>query len=187
MWGICALRHSLISKEIEVQKDNPAGALVTLLCLTVFGAVFVIYTTRYLPDTVATHFGAGNQANGWMSRDGYLLFTLSFMIGIPALVSYCVGTLPRKFPHRTNVPHRDYWLGAERREDSLQYLSAHGKRLGGLIVMMMVGMHYVILQAHQTRPPMLRLSSFTSILIGFSVALVWWIVRLYRRFARPSN
>jgi hypothetical protein len=37
-----------------VQRDNSAGALVALVCLTVFAAVFVIYTTRYLPDTVAT-------------------------------------------------------------------------------------------------------------------------------------
>ena len=134
-----------------MQRDNPAGALVTLLCLTVFAAVFVIYTTRYLPDTVATHFGADNQANGWMSRNGYRFFILSFMIGISAFVSFVVGTLPRKFPQWTNVPNRDYWLAPARREESLRYLSAHGKRLGCLIIMMMLGMHYVILsQFHKT-------------------------------------
>ena len=167
-----------------MQRDNPAGALVALVCLTVFAAVFVIYTTRYLPETVATHFGAHNQANGWMSRNGYLFFILSFMIGISAFVSFVVGTLPRKFPQWTNVPNRDYWLSAARRDDSLNYLNAHGKRLGCLIVMMMLGMHYVILKANHMRPPTLPLSTFTSILIGFSLALVWWIVRLYRRFPK---
>ena len=58
-----------------MQRDNSAGALAALICLTVFAVVFVIYTTRYLPDTVATHFGADNQANGWMSRDGYLFLS----------------------------------------------------------------------------------------------------------------
>ena len=57
-----------------MQRDNSAGALVALLCLTVFAAVFVIYTTRYLPDAIATHFG-DNQANGWMSRDDYLFLS----------------------------------------------------------------------------------------------------------------
>jgi uncharacterized membrane protein len=170
-----------------VQRDNPAGALVTLICLTVFAAVFVIYTTRYLPDTVATHFGTDNQANGWMSRNGYLLFILGFMIGISAFVSFVVGTLPRKFPQWTNVPNRDYWLAAERRDESLRYLNAHGKRLGYLIVMMMLGMHYVILKANYNQPPRLPLSTFSPILVGFSVALVWWVIRLFRRFPKQKT
>ena len=170
-----------------MQRDNPAGALVALICLTVFASVFVIYTTRYLPETVATHFGGDNLANGWMSRNFYLLFTLSFMIGISCLVSFVAGTLPRKFPQWTNVPNRDYWLAAERREESLRYLNAHGKRLGCLIVMMMLGMHYTILIANHMRPPMLPVSTFSSVLFGFVLALIWWIVRLYRRFPMPKH
>ena len=167
-----------------MQRDNSAGALVALVCLTVFAAVFVIYTTRYLPDTVATHFGADNQADGWMSRDGYRFFILSFMIGISAFVSFVVGTLPRKFPQWTNVPNRDYWLSAARRDESLSYLNAHGKRLGCLIVMMMLGMHYVILKANHMRPPTLPGPAFSAVLFGFALALIWWIVRLYRRFPK---
>ena len=167
-----------------MQRDNSAGALVTLVCLAVFAAAFIIYTTRYLPDPVATNFGGENRANAWMSRNDYLLFMLSFTVGLSMFVSFCVGTLPRKFPQWTNVPHRDYWLAPARREESLRYLSAHGKRLGCLIVMMMLAMHYVILKANHTQPPMLPLSIFTSVIFGFSLALVWWVVRLYRRFPK---
>ena len=169
-----------------MQRDSSAGALVVLVCLTVFAVVFVIYTTRYLPETVATHFGAGNQANGWMSRNNYLFFTLSFITGVSAFVSFCVGTLPRKFPQWTNVPNRDYWLAPARRDESLAFLSAHGKRLGCLIVMMMLGMHYTILIANHMQPPMLPVSTFSSILFGFVLALIWWIVRLYRRFPKQD-
>jgi hypothetical protein len=144
--------------------------------------VFIGYTTRYLPPTVATHFGGNGQANGWMSREGYLVFMLGFTIGISAFVSFVVGTLPRQFPQWTNVPNRDYWLSNERRQESWLFLSAHGKRLGCLIIMMMLGMHYTILIANHMRPPTLPLSTFTSVLIGFSLAPVWWVVRLHRRF-----
>ena len=135
-------------------------------------------------DTVATHFGADNRANGWMSRDDYRFFILSFMIGISTFVSFVIGILPRKFPQWTNVPNRDYWISAERRDDSLNFLSAHGKRLGCLIVMMMLGMHYVILKANHMRPPTLPGSTFSAVLFGFALALIWWIVRLYRRFPK---
>ena len=174
------------SKKTSVQREDGAGALVSLICLTVFAVVFIVYTTRYLPDSVATHFGAGNQANGWMSRAGYLLFMLAFLIGVSVLVSFVVGTLPRKFPHWTNIPNRDYWLSPACREESLRYLSAHGKRLGCLIVMMMLGMHYVILKANHIQPPALPGPTFSAVLFGFALALVWWIVRLYRRFPKKN-
>ena len=106
------------------------------------------------------------------------------MISISAFVSFVIGTLPRKFPQWTNVPNRDYWLSAVRRDDSLNYLNAHGKRLGCLIVMMMLGMHYVILKANHMRPPTLPGSTFSAVLFGFALALIWWIVRLYRRFPK---
>lgn len=167
-----------------MNKDSSAGALIALVCLNVFAAVFIVYTGRYLPETVATHFGADNRANGWMSRNGYLLFVLCFTVGVSTFVSFVVGTLPYKFPQWTNVPNRDYWLSNERRDDSLRFLSAHGKRLGCLTVMMMLGMHYTILLANHLRPPMLPVSIFSSILIGFALALLWWVVRLYRRFPK---
>lgn len=176
-----------VSRETSMRRNDSSGALVSLICMAVFAVVFIIYTTRYLPDPVATHFGAGNLANGWMSRDGYLLFMLGFMIGISTLVSVTVGTLPRKYPQWTNVPNRDYWLAPARREESVRYLSAHGKRLGCLIIMMMLGMHYVILKANHAQPPALPVSAFSAALFGFALALIWWIVRLYRRFPRPKG
>jgi len=168
-------------------KDANAGALVCLICLGVFALVFVIYTTQYLPDIVATHFGSDNRANGWMTRMGYLTFMSGFLIGVPAFVSFVVAVIPRKYPQWTNVPNRDYWLTAERREESLIFLSAHGMRLGCLIVMMMLGMHYTILLANHTQPPALPVPVFSSLLIGFALALLWWTVRLYRRFPKARR
>jgi uncharacterized membrane protein len=166
-----------------MQQDS--RAFVILICLNVFAGVFILYTVQYLPDKVATHFGMDGRADGWMSRNGYLTFVLSFMIGVSALVSFVVGTLPRQFPQWTNIPNRDYWLATERCDESTRFLSVHGKRLGYLIVMMMLGMHYTILLANHISPPTLPGSTFTSIVLGFALALLWWIVRLYKRF--PKN
>jgi TRAP-type C4-dicarboxylate transport system permease small subunit len=170
-----------------MRAGTESGAAATLTCLMVFAVVFIVYTTQYLPATVATHFGADHKADGWMSRTGYLLFMLSFTIGVSLFVTLAVGTFPRKFPRWTNLPNRDYWLAAPRREESLVFLSAHGKRLGCLIVLLMVGMHYAILVAHRTQPPTLPLSDFTAIMISFVIALTWWLVRMYRRFPKPAD
>ena len=160
---------------------------IILICLVVFACVFIVYTSQVLPERVATHFGVGNEANGWMSRNGYVSFILAFTVGVVAFLVFVTGALLARFPHWTNVPNRDYWLAPERRAESLGYLAAHGKRLAYLIVVMMLGMHYTILVANQMQPPRLPGSIFTSILISFVLALLWWIVRLYRRFPRPSK
>lgn len=165
-------------------REPNSAPLAILLCLVAFAVAFIVYTTQYLPDVVGTHFGAGNQANGWMSRSGYLIFTLSFVIGMPTLVVVLVGTLPRNYPKWTNLPNKEYWLASARRSESLAYLSAHGKRLGCLIVMFMLGIHYVILFANRSQPPTLPVAQFSSFLFGFALALIWWIVRLYRRFPK---
>lgn len=170
-----------------MNNNSNSGALIALICLTVFGATFIIYTTRYLPETVATHFSAGPHADGWMTRNEYLAFMLAFLIGVPGLLSFVIGALPRKYPQWTNVPNRDYWLAGPHREESLLFLSTHGMRLGCLIIMMMLGMHYTILVANHLNPPALPLRIFSSILIGFGLSLVWWIVRLYRRFPRHAR
>ena len=167
-----------------MQQDS--RALIVLICLNVFAGVFIFYTAQYLPERVATHFGMDGRADGWMSRSGYVAFMLLFTIGMSAFVTFIVGTLPRKFPQWTNIPNRDYWLAPERREESAHFLSTHGKRLAYLIVMMMLGMHYTILLANHMKPPALPGSTFTSILLGFALALVWWIVRLYRRFPKTK-
>ena len=171
---------------VEMAMPQDSRALVIFICLNIFACVFIFYTSQYLPDKVATHFGIEGRADGWMSRSGYLAFMLAFMTGMSTFVSFVVGTLPRKFPQWTNIPNRDYWLAPERCDESARFLSAHGKRLASLIVMMMLGMHYTILRANHFNPPALPGSTFTSILLGFALALVWWIVRLYRRFPKPG-
>jgi len=61
-----------------------------------------------------------------MTRSGYLLFMMVFLLGFSTLVSFLIGFIPHKLPRLTNIPNRGYWLAEERREGSLQFLSSHG-------------------------------------------------------------
>lgn len=164
--------------------DGGSRSFVTLILLMVFSVVFVIYTTAHLPEVLATHFAADGRADGWMTRGSYLLLMISVLIGVPALVSFCVGSLPRKFPHLTNIPNREYWLAPQRLDGSLHFLRSHSQRLGRLIVMLMTGMHYAIVVANRAQPPALPGSLMMALLVGFLFALVLWVVALYRRFRK---
>jgi uncharacterized membrane protein len=164
--------------------DNPHAALVALICMIAFGATFVVYTARYLPDSVATHFEVSGQADGWMSRAVYTWFTLGFLSALPILIAYLITSLPRRVPQWTNIPNREYWLAPERRDASKDFLAARGYRLGCLIVMLTMGIHYTILLANQHSPPVLPMRTFLAVIGAFFVVLALWVVKFYQRFPR---
>ena len=104
----------------------------TLFALVLAAVVwFIVATTQALPDPVATHFGFGYFANGWMTRDGYLRFMLAFATVLPVVIVAMIGWLPRVFPRGINIPHRDLWLAPERRGatlDSIGHERLHSRR-----------------------------------------------------------
>jgi Protein of unknown function (DUF1648) len=172
------------SKQIQVHSSRRASSLVTLICLMVFSVTFVIYTSYHLPGSVATHFNINNEADGWMTRNSYLLLILTLIISIPAVISVGISMLSQQFPHLINLPNRDYWLAPQRLDESLDFLASHGHRLGRLIIVLMTGLHYVVLVANRAEPPVLPQSWLMAILLGFVFALGIWVLALYRRFPK---
>jgi hypothetical protein len=170
-----------------MREDNPQASLVALICLMTFAATFVIYTAEYLPDSVATGFDVDGRADGWMSSTFYTWFTLTFLIGLPALIGYLVNTLPRRLPHWTNIPNREYWLATERRDASTRFLTAQGYRLGCLIVMLSMGLHYTILVANQQDPPILPMRTLFSMVGASFVVLFLWVIKFFQRFAKADR
>ena len=173
------------NKQSQVHSGQRARSLVSLICLMVFSVTFVIYTSYYLPTSVATHFNINNQPDGWMRRNAYLLMILTLLISIPSAISVGISILSKKFSHLINLPNRDYWLAPPRLNDSLDFLAAHGHRLGRLVIVLMTGLHYVVLVANRAEPAALPQSWFIAIVLGFVLALGLWVAALYRRFPKP--
>src|SRR4029078_12585355 len=97
------------------------------LLLAVFYAAFVAMLVRdaaRLPERVATHFDFRGQHDGWMSGQGYLAFMTVFGLVFP-LVPAALCLLVRLLPDSLiNLPHREYWLGAEEPRHTARLLVA---------------------------------------------------------------
>jgi uncharacterized membrane protein len=155
--------------------------LVFVLCLAV-AASYIVATTGALPDKVASHFGPGNAANGFMTRSGYLLFMLFFALVLPLFLAAMVGLLPRLRPQSINLPHREHWLDATHLDATLNALSAYGAWLGVLVVLFTAALHYVLLAANASSPPQLPGGLFWMLVVAFLVAMAAWIGALFLRF-----
>jgi hypothetical protein len=151
-----------------------------VLCLAA-SATFIAATTHALPEQVASHFGSGNAANGFMTRGGYSAFMLAFGLRAPAFMAIVVGPC-RAGADPINVPNRDYWLDPKRWEATMGALSALGAWLGSLTTIFIAAIHYVLIVANETSPPQLPADLFRMLLIGFVVGIALWLGTLYLRF-----
>lgn len=160
--------------------------VIPVVLLAVIAALFVIFTSAELPALVGSHFNFRGEPDDWMTRENYVASMVIFVLVYPGLMMLAFTWLPQRFPSWVNIPQRDFWLAPERREESLQYLAAHGCWFSCLLLLLLIGVHYAIVVSHRTHPPALPLPLFLSILGSFGVALAVWTVKLVRRFQKPA-
>lgn len=146
------------------------------------GVAFVAATSGALPPRVATHFGHGGAANGWMTREGYTWFAIAFALLLPAVVMASVGFLPALFPKAVNLPNREVWLAPPRREATLAWLRGFGAAMGLATALFAIGVHALILEANARTPARLDEPLFIGLLVALVAAMVAGTIALYAKF-----
>ena len=157
-----------------------------LAALVVAAVAIVIGTSSSLPETVATRFGGGGRANGYMTRAGYQLFYCGFIVVMTLVVYITTAWLPARHPALVNVPNRAYWLAPPRREAALAAIRVFGVALAVAMLTLLVAIHLLILEAHQRTPAMLAEGAFFGLLGGFVAVLAVLIILLLVRFRAPG-
>jgi hypothetical protein len=163
---------------------RPKVALVTLLVLVGILSAVVAATYPMLPDRVASHFSAAGKPDGWVSRPAYAASLLAGAVAM-AVVSAEPLYLARFLSDSLiNIPHRDYWLAPERRHEAHDRLFAFGLWLACLEVALLIGIHALIVRAHQSRPVSLPLSDGIGLLAAFLIGVGGLCYMLCVRFWR---
>lgn len=167
-----------------------AGAAVPTrvgLALVASYAVLVALTYGSLPERVATHFSGAGVPNGWMSRDGFVLF-MGVMVAVLCGVFFGLPRLLAKVPTKSiNVPNRDYWTRPENLPALQAILGRYMGWMGVLVVGFMVGLFALTLRANLDPVPRLEPSSAGLMLALFLVADLAWLVLFLTRFMRVKD
>ena len=159
-----------------------------MLALVLAGFVaYVMAKSAQLPAVVATHFDVHGEANGWMSREKHLYFTLGigtlmplFIVGVFAFVRRCQGW-------GLNIPNKAYWLAPERQAATFDYLSRQVLWLATLAAVFQAAIFKSILDANSVRPPALPMQLTMWLTGGFLVLIAIWAVGLLVRFRLPRT
>lgn len=160
--------------------------LVLAILMVAFGAS-LIASIPMLPNRVATHFDAAGVPNGWMSRTEHLIAMTALGFGLPLFIVGMCWTARYLPMSAINIPHRDYWLAADRREETVKYMFHQSIWLACLETGFMMGLHWAVAFSNLRQPVGLPVAWILSLTGAFLIGLIAWIVCLYRRFHRPDT
>lgn len=157
------------------------------LLLVALAALQVAYYYPRLPNVVASHFNEKGVADDWMSRKAFAACSLGTIVFVAALL-LGIDVLQRRIPVSwMNMPHKDYWLAPERREETYRTLSTFMVWFGCAVLLTIIGVFQLALEANLRADK--RLSNQMWILLGgYLVFTLLWAVQFYRRFkSLPSQ
>jgi uncharacterized membrane protein len=155
-----------------------------LLLVLVAVAGFVWWTSGDLPPVVASHFGPGGAANGFMARRTYTAFMLAVVVAVPALVGFS-GQLVRLLPIRwINLPNKDHWLAPQRRAETLRSLRSLSVPLALALAVFLGFVHWLVVQANAVQPARLPERPLWIALAILGVTMGLWLAAFFRRFGR---
>ncbi|MEI9897378.1 MAG: DUF1648 domain-containing protein [Chthoniobacter sp.] len=147
-------------------------------------AAYVWLSAGRLPERVATHFGLNGEPNGWETHADYVRSTLVFGSVVPAFIVALFVAMRLGNGWGLNIPHKDYWLAPERRQETLAFVQRQGLCFAALLIAFFAGMHYFILAANAQAPANLP-SSFAFRLGGaFLAATIIWVATFTGHFFR---
>lgn len=160
------------------------------LLFSVFSALAFAYFFHFysqLPATVASHFDAHGNVNGWQSKTvfyGFLVGTILLMAFIGFALPRLMNRIPIQF---VNLPNKNYWLAPERREASMEFLAAQfGWMACALLPVILFAFNYAIqCNLHPHGPS--DSSAITYPLFALLFFMLLWTVRIFNRFGPPPE
>lgn len=137
----------------------------------------------HTPEVMASHWGAGGVADGWMDRSSFFgVFTL---VGVGSALSVALpGFLIHRFPDRlVNIPHREHWLSPERREATLADMRTRLVEFANVTLVGLVALLHVVCQVNLDTDPRLP-TAFLPAFVGYMLFTLVWVLLFMRRFRR---
>ncbi len=147
-------------------------------------AAFVWLSSGSLPAVVASHFGPGGTANGFMGKGMYTALMIALVVGVPALVASTTLLVRALPPQMINLPNRQHWLAPERRDATLDALASLSLRFAMALAVFLCFMRWLVVRAHAVQPPRLPEGLFFAGLAAFGLVTLAWLFLLFRRFGR---
>ena len=166
-------------------------ALFFPIAVAVVTAIAYVASTYWyaseLPAHVATHFDLNGHANGWMTKQEFINFSLVAGLGTQLFVTAVMWVGRFLPPKMMNLPNRDYWHKPENFPEACDRLLGLSLWLGTLLVLWVGLLNYQIVEANRLKPSRLDTSSFMFAMGTFVIMLAAWMIFMWKEFRLPEG
>jgi uncharacterized membrane protein len=155
--------------------------------LVALGAVQVSFYAPRIPEILGSHFSRGGFVNGWQTKAAFFATELAMII-LATVVSFGIPRIIAALPvSLINLPHKDFWLSPERREETLAYIRVWSAWFGcGLLAFLLFAMELVF-RANLHTPPQLNNAAFVPALLVFVAFDTMLVLRLILHFSKTQD
>jgi uncharacterized membrane protein len=152
--------------------------------LIVLAAVQFFYYSPRLPEILASHFGRAGSVNASQTKTAFFSMELA-IIGLATVVSFGIPRIIAAMPvSLINLPHKEFWLSSERRDETLAYIRVWTAWLGCALLAFLLFVMELVYRANLHTPPQLNMAAFMPALLAFVAFDTFAIVRLTLHFAK---
>jgi hypothetical protein len=141
--------------------------MVWMIGAAILNTLWTLWCVQFLPPRVATHFGLGGQADGWMSRKGYAWFSILFPLALSAFIVFIGGITKSAGEMPTAMEH-----------------------LAAALIVFFSFLSWTIVRSNRRNPPRI---DYPSLFVGIAVLLAFtsfWVRGLPKESGqrnRPSS
>ena len=182
----------MLPKEAKTKQGWNAirGPLLPTLGISIALILRVALVWSELPETMASHFGAGGRPNDYMSKVPFFWFLAASAGGSVAIVFAAAGMLKRLPARWINIPNRDYWLATdERREVAMNRIAAPMAWIGLLTAALLALALEFTIEANLERAHFAN-DVFIVMLVGYLLlvaAITIWMIRDLAKLANTAD
>ena len=152
--------------------------------LIALAIIQIAYYYPQMPDVVASHFDGLGAANDWSGKNGFFELYAAMLALLILVFIYAPKWSEKRARFGMKIPNREYWLAAERLEQTKQFFRRQMLVMGVVHISLAIFTVQLAIQANLQQAPRLHHSIAWALGLYF-VILIAWLIYFFLRFRKP--
>jgi uncharacterized membrane protein len=156
-----------------------------ILAFLLFGFLGqILYYYPNLPEKMASHYNGLGQPDGWMPKNGFMIFEAVILLIIIAHFVFLTSIIERLPDSLINMPNKDYWLAKERRDETFGVMHQYFEWFSLGLLGLFIAVNELIFRANLSNRNLS--DSIWLALVGFLFFVGVWLTKFILNFRLPK-